>query len=107
MGVKWFMSQNAKTYTGSACTTVEATIIMGRDAFGVCGLAGLEADYMQEGGTGSPPSPVTLITKELGSEGSADPLNQRGTVGWKTSHVAVVLQSAWIYKCEHGSTLGG
>lgn len=107
MGVRWFLSQNAKTYTGSACTTVEATLFMGRDAYGICGLAGYEPDYNQEGGTGNAPSPVDLIVKDVGSAGTEDPLNQRGTVGWKAPHVATVLQSTWLLKVEHGSTIGG
>lgn len=107
MGVRWFLSQNAKTYAGTACTTVEATMFMGRDAYGICGLAGYEPDYGEEGGTGNSPMPVDLIVKDIGSAGTADPLNQRGTVGWKAPHVSAVLQSTWLLAVEHGSTIGG
>lgn len=106
MGVRFFLSQNAKTYTGSATTTVEATMFMGRDSYGICGLAGYEPDYDQEGGTGNPPMPVEIIVHDFGSGGTEDPLNQRGTVAWKAPHVAKVLQSTWLLKTEHGSTLG-
>lgn len=29
-----------------------------------------------------------------------DPLGQRGTVGWKASHAAVILNDAWMHRLE-------
>lgn len=34
---------------------------------------------------------IETIIKQVGSSGTADPLNQRGTVGWKTNCVGVLL----------------
>ena len=43
---------------------------------------------------------METIVKELGSSGSADPLNQRSSVGWKASKVAKILNEAWVYRVE-------
>ncbi len=44
------------------------------------------------------------IVKGLGSAGTADPLNQRATVGWKMWQVARILNDAFIHvlKCTNG-----
>ena len=44
------------------------------------------------------------IVKPLGSAGSADPLNQRGTVGWKATKVAERLVEAYMIRVETAST---
>ena len=35
-----------------------------------------------------------------GSAGTADPLNQRSTVGWKAMQTAEILQQAYLYRVE-------
>ena len=70
---------------------VHASIIYGKDAFGMVKL----------GGKGRPN--VQIIVKPLGSSGSDDPLNQRGTIAWKVPHFAcAVLQDDFIVRIEHG-----
>ena len=70
---------------------VHASIIYGKDAFGMVKL----------GGKGKPN--IQIIVKPLGSSGSDDPLNQRGTIAWKIPHFAcVVLQDDFICRIEHG-----
>jgi N4-gp56 family major capsid protein len=70
---------------------VHATIIYGQDAFGLVKL----------GGKGKPN--IQIIVKQLGSSGSDDPLNQRGTIAWKVPHFAcAVLQDDFIVRIEHG-----
>jgi hypothetical protein len=45
---------------------------------------------------------VEVIMFGLGETGF-DPLKQRGTVGWKTTHVDQVLNSNWIRDLEHAN----
>jgi N4-gp56 family major capsid protein len=64
---------------------VGVMLFLGADAYGVTELDGLGLQ--------------TIITA-LGSAGAADPLKQRGTVGWKTTHVAKILNDAWLVRAE-------
>lgn len=68
---------------------VHKGLIFGANAFGVTKLSGMSAE---------------LIVKQLGSAGTKDPLNQRATMGWKTSRVAEVLNPSWIYSYEFSLT---
>ena len=46
-----------------------------------------------------------IIMKPLGSAGSTDPLDQRGSIAWKVPNFAVaVLQDDFICRIEHGVT---
>lgn len=45
---------------------------------------------------------MRVITKPLGSAGTADPLDQRATQGWKMNHVAVILNNAFMVRYEVG-----
>ena len=68
---------------------VHATLVFGADAYGVIDVDGSGA--------------VETIIKPCGSEGSADPLNQRSTVGAKVAaYAAKVLNPLWIVRIEHG-----
>lgn len=67
---------------------VHATLVFGRDAYGVIDVDGKGA--------------VKLIVKPHGSGGSADPLDQRATVGAKvTAYAAAMLNDLWLVKIEH------
>ena len=75
----------------SSGAEVHATLIYGRDAFGI----------VQLGGRG-PPN-IQTIVKAPGSSGALDPLNQRGTIGWKVKHFcAAIIQDDFIVRVEHG-----
>ena len=68
---------------------VYATLIMGDNAYGTTELAGGGLEH---------------IVKQLGSAGTADPLNQRATVGWKATKVAARLVEAFMVRIETAST---
>ena len=68
---------------------VYATLVMGDNAYGTTELTG--------GG-------LQHIVKQLGSAGTADPLNQRATVGWKATKVAARLVEAFMVRIETAST---
>ena len=72
--VRFVMTTNA--YTVSSTTTVHYTIILAQDYYGISRISG-EA--------------MKNIVKPLGSGGTADPLEQRSTSGWKATFVAKIL----------------
>ena len=41
------------------------------------------------------------IVKALGSAGTADPINQRSTSGWKATFVAKILNENYCVRIEH------
>ena len=45
---------------------------------------------------------IKNIIKPLGSGGSADPLDQRQTSGWKATFVAKILNQDFMLRLEHG-----
>lgn len=89
-GVRFVETTEAVTFTvvdesTKAETTVHSTLILGADAYGITSIEG--------GG-------LTNIVKQLGSAGSADPLNQRSTSGWKAIHVAKILVEEYMVRVE-------
>ena len=47
-----------------------------------------------------------VIVKQRGSAGTADPLNQRSTIGWKATYCAKVLMPDYIYRLEACCEMG-
>ncbi len=85
-------SANDVIYPGEAGAKgrdVYATLIMGANAYGTTDVSG--------GG-------LQHIVKQLGSAGTADPLNQRATVGWKAYKVAERLIEQYLVRIETCST---
>ena len=78
-----------KTETNGYKTDIYSTLILGDDAYGVTEISG--------GG-------LQHIVKQLGSAGTADPLNQRATVGWKATKTAVRLVEQYMVRIESGSS---
>lgn len=74
---------------GKGGRNVYSTLIMGADAYGTTELTGGGLEH---------------IVKPLGSAGTADPLNQRSTVGWKATKVAERLVEAYMIRVETCST---
>lgn len=89
--VRFIESTNAKVFTGlgAAGVDVYGTLIIGADFYAQSRIAG---DAMRN------------IIKPLGSAGSADPLDQRQTTGWKATYVATRLNEAFAVRIEHGVT---
>ena len=69
---------------------IHCTMIIGKDAYGV-------VDHGKNSGGRKP----SVIVKPVGSSGTADPLNQRGTQGWKADHTAVRLNELAMIRIEH------
>lgn len=90
-GVRFVETSEAKVFTGegSGGRDVYSTLIVGDNAYGVTEITG--------GG-------LQHIVKQLGSAGTADPLNQRATAGWKATKVAERLVEPYMIRIETTST---
>ena len=87
-GVRFVESTEAKIFekAGASSADVYNTVVLGKDAYGVTAING--------GG-------IETIVKQLGSGGTADPLNQRATMGWKLNKCAEILDNTKIVRIEH------
>lgn len=90
-GVRFVETSEAKVFKGEGAEgrDVYSTLILGADAYGVTEITG--------GG-------LQHIVKQLGSAGTADPLNQRATAGWKAMKTAERLVEAYMVRIETAST---
>lgn len=90
-GVRFVESTEAKIWAkaGASNISVYATLVMGANAYGTTAVEG--------GGLQS-------IVKQLGSGGTADPLNQRSTCGWKAIKTAEILYDDYLVRIESAST---
>lgn len=82
---------NGKVFSsaGSGSVDVHADIVLAEQAYGISRISG-EA--------------LRFIYKPLGSAGTADPLEQRQTAGWKATFVAYILNDSFMYRYEHAVT---
>lgn len=90
-GVRFVETTEAKKFvkSGSGSTTVYSTLVLGDNAYGVTEITGGGLEH---------------IVKQLGSAGTADPLNQRATAGWKATKVAERLVENYMVRIESCST---
>lgn len=75
-----------KIYPGEGAADgkpVYSTVILGKNAFGTSG-----------------DKTVKIINKSLGSAGTGDPLNQRGTVGWKGYRFMKIIEQTKMLRIE-------
>jgi N4-gp56 family major capsid protein len=76
------------TGAGTDGSAVYCTMMVGAEAYGVSEIEGLGLEH---------------IICQLGSAGTADPLKQRATVGWKATRAAVRLMEQYMIRIEHTS----
>jgi N4-gp56 family major capsid protein len=91
-GVRFVESTEAKIYTGEGCPSglaVFSTLFIGANAYGVTEVGG--------GG-------IETIIKQKGSAGTADPLDQRSSIGWKQMLTAEILVQPYLVRCESCSS---
>lgn len=89
-GVRFVETSEAAVYTGSEndCPdnlAVFGCLFLADGAYGVTEVTG--------GG-------LQTIVKQLGSAGTADPLDQRSTVGWKAMQTAQILMEPYLVRVE-------
>lgn len=85
--IRFIETNNAKIKAGQGTGGIDVycTLVMGANAYGITRISG-EA--------------LKNIVKPLGSAGSADPLDQRATSGWKATFVAKILNENFIQRIE-------
>lgn len=90
-GAKFYRTANATIFptagqSGTTATDVYATLFLGRDAY-------LVSRFSTQN--------VRTIIKPIGTAGPLDPLDQFGSIGWKASVVAGILNQNAIVRVEH------
>lgn len=95
-GVRFVQSTEAKIWRDSTCPAqsgatpayyaVFASLFFGDGAYGTTEVSG--------GG-------LQTIVKQKGSAGTADPLDQRSSVGWKAMKTAEILLPSYLIRVEH------
>lgn len=85
--VRFVETTEAKIFTkaGTGSMDIYSTLIIAKNAYGTTNIEG--------GG-------LELITKQKGSAGTADPLDQRSTVGWKATKTAERLVEDYMVRIE-------
>ena len=87
-GCRFVESTEAKIYKDTTCPTglaVFISLFLGQNAYGVTEITG--------GG-------LQTIVKQKGSAGTADPLDQRSSVGWKAMITAEILLPEYLIRHE-------
>ena len=77
---------------GKDGSAIYCTMLFGANAYGITDIEGMGLEH---------------IVKQRGSAGSADPLNQRSTVGWKATKTAERLVEEYMLRFEHSSETYG
>lgn len=90
-GVRFVETTEAKIVEGGNNCVVYFTLFLGKDAYGLIDPEGCGLE---------------MIVKPLGSAGSADPLDQRQTVGWKFSDATKILYQERLLRLETSSSFG-
>lgn len=91
-GVRFVESTEAKIWAkaaNSGAVSVFSTLIVGKNAYGVTEVEG--------GG-------LETIVKQKGSAGTADPLDQRASAGWKAIKTAEILSDEFMLRIESSSS---
>jgi N4-gp56 family major capsid protein len=81
--VRWLLSSAGKATSESPVQY--HCFIVGQNAYGMTEISGGTAN---------------VIVKAFGSGGSADPLDQRATVGWKSFFVSRILNDSFMHNLE-------
>lgn len=91
-GVKFWESDVARVYVNAGATSVVdvfASLFFGADAWGIVSLAGHN---------------LQTYFKPKGSAGTADPIDQQQSLGWKVTFTAKILTDAFMLRLEHAAS---
>lgn len=89
-GVRFIETTMAKIWKPSTLP-IYGTLVLGENAYGTTSI--------NNGG-------IETIVKQLGSGGTADPLNQRSTCGYKLNKVAKILEESYMVRIESAASFG-
>ncbi len=107
---KIYVTSNAYVNSSAGYGSIDVyyTLFMGAEVLFGAGIAALTPNYSLDAGGGelatqtgkAQARPVELIINDLGEIGF-DPLKQRGTIGWKLTHVADTTNGDWERALQH------
>ena len=86
-GVKFWETDKAKVFTGAGAAGIDvyATLVFGANSYGIIGLDG---------------NSLRSYYKGLGSAGTADPVDQQQSMGWKVALATKILNDAFMLRYE-------
>jgi N4-gp56 family major capsid protein len=86
-GVKFWVTDKAKVFTGAGAAGIDvyASLFFGANAYGIVNLDGHS---------------LKTYFKPLGSAGTADPVDQQQSMGWKVAFTAKILNDAFMVRYE-------
>ena len=86
--IRFVETTNGKVFSGAGASGVDVhtDIILAQNAYGITRITG---------------ETMRIISKALGSAGTADPLEQRATMGWKATFLAMRLNENFLMRYEH------
>lgn len=92
--IRFIESTNAYVNADGGAVAVDTyhTAVFGKEAYGIVSVRGK--------------GKMETFVKPLGSSGTADPIDQRSTVGWKASTVAKILNDAYAVSIITSSSQG-
>lgn len=93
-GVKFWTTDKAKVFADAGVggtVDVYTMLVFGQEAFGIVDLAGHN---------------LQTVFKPLGSAGTADPLNQQSSMGWKVTFGVKRLQEPFMLRYETSTSTG-
>ncbi|MPN16748.1 hypothetical protein SDC9_164093 [bioreactor metagenome] len=90
-GCRFVETTEAKIFAAAGASSIDvySTLFLGANAYGVTEIAGGGLEH---------------IVKQLGSSGTADPLNQRASAGWKAAKTAERLVEGYMIRVESASS---
>lgn len=87
MGVRFIETTQVAVKAGSSGVSVHCCMILGKDAYAITDIKN----------SAKKPS---VFVKALGSGGTSDPLNQRGTIGWKAMFTTTITNQLAMVRLE-------
>ncbi len=114
-GIRWISSTEANVSTGAGAVVgttglrdtagnidVYTSVIIAMDSTGSVGLG---AEHIKEVYVAGDRQPgIQMISKPKGSAGTADPLNELSSLGWKSWLASKVLQQRWALAVQSGAS---
>lgn len=112
--VRWIGTEESSISAGAGAATTSlrnttgnadlyTSIVLGMEAHGSVGLDFHHIKEIYMAGDTLPG--IQVIAHERGSAGTADPLNEVSSIGWKTWHTGKILNPNWAFGLRSGASL--
>lgn len=103
--MRFLITQNGKVWRHSGGTTGAGTTYRSDDATNVDVFSCLIIGKNAYGKVPLEGENMRSIVKAVGSSGSSDPLDQRGSAGWKATTTYCILEDLFMIRAEFAATL--